>query len=129
MTSIDTWPSWIAIIVTGGPIILSLISFIFNLYLGHRHLDSMMAALSNSRFIKLWGPAWRRQGWFGGIVLIVKIAEFVVFSRASILNGAVDPTDIENFPPNLKRLLVVFLAMIFIAIVWMGFVYLLLKLR
>ncbi|WP_339478430.1 MULTISPECIES: hypothetical protein [unclassified Pseudomonas] len=124
---ISGWPVWALLILNGGPILLSFVSLIFTMYLSRRHLDGMMEALDNSRYIHLWGPAWRGQGWVGGIVLIVKIAGMVVFPRANILNGDVDPTDIQNFPPRLKRLLVVFVLIVLTSIVWMVLVCLLLK--
>ncbi|WP_420767754.1 hypothetical protein [Pseudomonas sp. NR3] len=78
-----------------------------------------MGALKNSRYIYLWGPAWRRQGWIGGVVLIVKIAGLVVFPRAYIIKGDVHPGDIADFPPRLKRLLIIKVAMTLIVVVWM----------
>lgn len=62
MTSIDTWPPWISIIVTGGPILLAVAGVIFSLYLSRRYLDAMKEALRNSRFIYSWGQAWKRGG-------------------------------------------------------------------
>lgn len=62
MTSIDTWPPWIAIIVTGGPILLAAAGITFSLYLSRRHLDSMKDALKNSRFIYIWGTSLGRRG-------------------------------------------------------------------
>jgi hypothetical protein len=118
MTSIDTWPLWIAIIVAGGAFPLWIVSFAYSLYLSHRHLDAMMEALKNSRFIYLWGPAWRGRGWFGGVVLISKISGMVVWSRAHIRNGDADPGDIENFPPYLKRRLAIDLVMVALAFTW-----------
>ena len=125
----EFWKSWLAFWFMTGPTLLGFSSFLFCLYLSRRHLNAMMQALNNSRYIHLWGTAWRRRGWVGGIILIVKIAGMVVFPRAHILNGNVDPTDIGNFPPRLKRLLIVFLAIVFASLVWEVAVYLFLKLK
>ena len=54
MISIDTWPPWVAIIVTGGWGLLAAAGLAFSLYLSHRHLDAMKEALKNSRYIYLW---------------------------------------------------------------------------
>ncbi|MFS2200071.1 hypothetical protein ACCD00_16250 [Pseudomonas sp. Pseusp3] len=88
-----------------------------------------MEALKSSRFVYLWGPAWRNRGWFGGFVLIAVIAGIVVWPKADIRYGRLDSADIENFPPRLKRLLVIYVTMVIITLVWMGGAYLLLKLR
>ncbi|MFL6610555.1 MAG: hypothetical protein ACJ8HF_20165 [Pseudomonas sp.] len=125
----EFWKSWLAFWFMAGPTLLGFSSFLFCLYLSRRHLNAMMQALNNSRYIHLWGPAWRRRGWVGGIILIVKIAGMVVFPRANILSGNVDPTDIESFPPRLKRLLTVFLAIVYASLVWAVVVYLLMKFK
>jgi hypothetical protein len=129
MTSLDAWTPWVAIIVTGGPILLAFMSIGYCLYLSRRHLDAIMGALKSCRFIYIWGPAWRNRGWFGGFVLISVIAGIVVWPKADIRYGRLDSTDIENFPPRLKRLLVIYVSMMIITVVWMGVAYLLLKLR
>lgn len=100
----SSWPAWAVLIVTGGPILLGFISFAYALYLG-RHLDAMMAALKNSRCINIWGAGLRSHGWFGCFLLVTKITGVVLMPKTSIRIGELDPVDIENFPPNLKRLL------------------------
>ena len=129
MISIGTWNPWIAIIVAGGPIMLGAVNIAYCLYLSHRHLDAMMEALKNSRYIFIWAPGWRGQGWFGGFVLITKIAGMVVRPRAYIRLGDVDPGDIENFPPRLKRLLMINVVMTIATLIWMAITYVLLELR
>jgi hypothetical protein len=125
----DFWKSWLAFGLVSGPTLLGLIGLIFTLYLSHRHLNAMMEALKNSRYIYLWGPAWRGRGWIGGCVLVTSIAGMVVWPKASILFGDVDPVDIENFPPHLKRLLINKTRIMITAVVWMIVVAVLIKLR
>jgi hypothetical protein len=125
MTSIDTWSPWIAIIVAGGPILLGAVNTAYCLYLSRRHLDAMMEALKNSRFIFIWGPGWRSQGWFGGCVLVTTIAGMVVWPKAYIRYGKVAAEDIENFPPLLKRLLVIYVAGVNVSLIGMTITYLL----
>ncbi|MBT2342048.1 MULTISPECIES: hypothetical protein [Pseudomonas] len=129
MTSIDTWPLWIALIVSGGWLLLGIIGLIFNLYLNHRHMDAMMEALKNSRYIYIWGPAWRKRGWFGALSLTSKIAGMVLWPKASIHIGEADADDIANFPPYLKRLLVIDMTVMIIALTWMIIAVVLIKSR
>lgn len=129
MTSIDTWPPWIALTVTGGPILVGILNIVYGLYLGHRHLDAMMESLKNSRFIYIWGPGWRSQGWFGGFVLISTIAGMVVWPKAYIRYGKVASEDIENFPPHLKRHLVIYVAGVNITLIGIAIAYVLLEFR
>lgn len=123
---ISNWPVWAVLIFNGGPILLGLVSFAYSLYLG-RHLDAMMEALKNSRYIYIWGPSLRNQGWFGCTLLVAKIAGMVMMPRASIRIGELDPVDIENFPPHLKRLLKIESVMLVGSAVWLVITYVLAK--
>ncbi|WP_420232337.1 hypothetical protein ACN079_25385 [Pseudomonas sp. ABY48] len=126
MISIDTWPPWVAIIVTGG---WGLAGLAFSLYLSHRHLDAMKEALKNSRYIYLWGRSLGKRGFLWSLLEIAKIAGMVVWPRASIRIGEVDPVDIKNFPPHLKHLLVINLTLMTIAFAWLAIAAVLIKLR
>ncbi|WP_223549825.1 hypothetical protein [Pseudomonas sp. A-B-19] len=129
MTSIDTWSPWIAITVAGGPILVGVVNIAYCFYLSRRHLDAMMEALKNSRHILIWGPVWRRQGWFGGYALVSTIAGMVVWPNAYIRYGQVASEDIENFPPHLKRLLVIYAVGVTVTLTGMAITYVLLELR
>ena len=129
MTSIDTWSPWVAIFVTGGPIILGVVSTAYTLYLSHRHLDAMKEALKNSRYIYLWGPSLGRRGVIWSLLEIAKIAGMVTWSKAYIRTGDVNPVDLENFPPYLKRLLFIDAAMKNVGFSWIIIVGVLLKLK
>ena len=129
MTSIDTWPAWIAIIVTGGPILLGFVSTAYSLYLSHRHLDAMKEALKNSRYIYLWGPSLGNRGLIWSLLEIAKIAGMIMMPKAYIRLGDLDPVDLENFPPHLKRLLKIESVMLVGGAVWLGVVFVLLKFK
>lgn len=86
-----------------------------------------MEALKNSRYIYVWGPGLRNQGWFGCVVLVIKIAGMVMMPRASIRIGEVDPVDIQNFPPHLKRLLRVEAVILVGGAVWLAITFVLVK--
>ncbi|ATN12921.1 MULTISPECIES: hypothetical protein [Pseudomonas] len=129
MTNIDTWPPWVAIIFAGGPILLAAAGLAFSLYLTHCHLEAMKEALKNSRYMYIWGTSLGRRGLIWSLLEMSKIAGMVVWPRASIIMGEVDPVDIEKFPPYLKRLLVIDLAMMIVACIWMGVVVVLLRFR
>lgn len=129
MTSIDTWPLWITIIVAGGPTLLSAISTAYSLYLSHHYLDTMMEALKNSRYIYLRGAELRNKGPIGSMLVIAKIAGMILLPKASLRIGELDPSDLDNFPPYLKRMLKIDATMIFSSVVWAGIAYALVKYR
>ncbi|MBV4454311.1 MULTISPECIES: hypothetical protein [Pseudomonas] len=118
MTSIDTWPTWIAIIVMGGPTLLSAVGLSYSLYLTHRHLESIKQALKNSRYIYIWGDSLGKRGLIWSLLEMAKIAGMIVWPRASLINGELDPIDLKNFPPHLKRHLLSIITLAFIALPW-----------
>jgi hypothetical protein len=129
MTSIDTWSPWIAIIVTGGPILLGIVSIAYTLYLSRRHLDAMKEALKNSRYIYLWGPSLGTRGLIWSLLEMAKIAQMITMPRSSLHIGELDPVDLENFPPHLKRLLKIKLVILVGCGVWMLIAFVLLKFK
>ncbi|WP_434572849.1 hypothetical protein [Pseudomonas sp. Z3-6] len=61
--------------------------------------------------------------------MIISIAGMVVWPRAYIRIGDVDPADIESFPPYLKRLLIVKVTVTIISFTGMAVVALLIKFK
>jgi hypothetical protein len=124
---ISGWPVWGLLILNGGPILLSFVGAVFGLYLSQRHLDAIKEALKNSHYIYLWGPSLGRRGVVWSLLEIGKIAGMVLWPRASIAIGEVDPVDIENFPRYLKRLLLIEMTIIYIGLAWMAVVAVLIQ--
>lgn len=118
MTSIDSWPIWIAIAVTGGPILLSAVVLAYTLFLSHRHLEEIKEALKNSRYIYIWGPSLGKRGLIYAMWEIAKITGMLTWPKAHIRIGDLSPEDFDNFPPHLKRRLFFNVAMGFIALTW-----------
>ena len=129
MTSIDSWPIWIAIIVTGAPGLLSAVGLAYSLYLSHRHLEEIKEALKNSRYIYLWGPSLGKRGLIWSLLEIAKIAGMVTWPKAHIQIGDLNPVDFERFPLHLKRRLLCNIAIAFIALTWAIVAAVLIKLR
>ncbi|MFO2462149.1 hypothetical protein OOJ96_19135 [Pseudomonas sp. 15FMM2] len=129
MTSIDTWSPWLAVIITGGPGLLGLASILYSLYLSRRHLDAMKDALKNSRYIYLWGSSLGKRGLIWSLLEIATITGMVIWPKAYIQMGDVNSADLENFPPHLKRFLIIDITMKIVAFSWMAAVAVLLKFR
>ncbi|PRA46508.1 hypothetical protein CQZ98_23630 [Pseudomonas sp. MYb115] len=111
--------SWLSLLLLAGPFFLFTFKILFNLYLIRRHLDSMISALPNSRYMYIWGKTLRKQGWFGGMLLINKIAGMIMFPTSYIRLGDFDRDDVSNFPPHLKRLLKIEITMLMVSAAWM----------
>ena len=119
MTSIDTWSPWVSIFFLGVPGLLTVTGISYSLYLSHRHMDAIKEALKNSRYIYIWGTSLGKRGVFWSLLEISKIASMVMWPWSSLRIGELDPTDLKNFPPRLKRLLVINATMMFTAFTWM----------
>lgn len=129
MTNIDTWNPWAVIIFIGVPSLLAIIAIAHSLFLSRYHLEEIKEALKNSQYIYLWGPSLGKRGLIWSFLEISKIAGIVVLPKASIIIGEVNPNDLENFPPHLKRHLTINLKMMATACIWMIVVNILLMLR
>lgn len=127
MRIVDSWPLWVAIVVTGGWALLAVVGLAFSLYLTHRHLDAIKVALKNSRYIYLWGPSLGKRGLIWSLLEMSKIAGMVTMPKVHIRLGDLNPADFENFPRYLKRLLIIVTAMIFTSLIWMVAVAILLR--
>ena len=123
------WKSWLAIWIVAGPFLLGVVGIAYSLYLSHRHMDAIKEALKNSRYIYIWGPSLGKRGWIWSILDIAKIAGMIMMPKASIRLGELDPGDLENFPPHLKRLLKIKSVMLIGSAVWMLAVAVLLELE
>lgn len=129
MTTEEFWKSWLAFGIVTGPILLAAVSLTYSLYLSRRHMDAIKEALKNSRYIYIWGTCLGKRGVFWSLLEISKIIGMVLWPWASLRIGELDPTDLKNFPPRLKRLLVINITMMLIAFTWMIVVGVVLKFR
>lgn len=129
MINIDTWHPWIAILVVGGPIVLGIVSIAYTQYLSYRHLDAIIEALKNSRYIYIWGPSLRKQGVIGNCLMIAKISQMILIPWSSLKIGELDPGDLENFPPYLRRLLRIYQVTLIGCCIWAVIAFVLVKIR
>ncbi|MGJ7516349.1 hypothetical protein ACSFE6_18725 [Pseudomonas baetica] len=118
---------WLAILFLGSPFVMAIFSLGFAFYLSRRYLDAMIEALPNSRYLYVWGPFLRRPGWFERFWLMNSIAAMVVWAPIHIRSGEIDPVDIQKFPAHLKRLVLIDIALLYGAVIWMLVVYVLSK--
>ncbi|AIG04158.1 hypothetical protein [Pseudomonas fluorescens] len=118
MTNIDTWSPWVAIFALAAPILLAYVGAAYSLYLSHRHLGAIKEALKNSRYIYIWGPSLGNRGLIWSLFEISKISGMIVWPRSAIMIGELDPVDLKNFPPHLKRHLIANLTIMSISLIW-----------
>lgn len=129
MISIDHWPLWIAVIVIGGPILLSYVIFFYSLYLSRRHLERLVVALSNSRAISIDAENLARGGWLARLLLVSKITLMVMWPGSGLRNGDLNVSDIHDFPESLRYLLKVKAVLTGGTLIWAAIAFLLVKFR
>ncbi|AMS20797.1 hypothetical protein AYK59_11830 [Pseudomonas synxantha] len=120
MTIEEFWKSWLLIWLLAGPILIAIVAVTYSLYLSHHHLGAMKEALRNSRYIYLWGSSLGKRGLIWSLLEISKIAGMILMPRASLRMGELDPIDLENFPPYLKRRLKVVTGLIVVGVIWLA---------
>lgn len=123
------WKSWLAFVFVAGPFPMIIIDLAFNLYLGHRYIDSLLDALKNSPHIVVHGAALRNLGWFGRLLLVNRIAGVMSWSKNMVKAGEVSADDLRNFPAHLRLLIQVHVGLLTFAMIWLAVVYVALKLR
>ena len=129
MTAEEFWRSWLLFWLLAGPLLLAAVNFAYSLYLSRRHLGAIKEALKNSRYIYIWGPSLGKRGLIWSLLEMAKITGMIMWPKASLILGELDPVDLKNFPPYLKRRLTVNLKIMIIAFIWMLIGVALLKFR
>ncbi|MFO2466004.1 hypothetical protein OOJ96_21800 [Pseudomonas sp. 15FMM2] len=129
MTVEEFWKSWLAIWFLAGPFLLTAVDLAYSFYLSHRHLDAIKEALKNSRYIYIWGTSLGKRGLIWSFLEIVKITQMIMMPRSSLVIGELDPVDLENFPPHLKRLLKIKSVMMIGSGVWLVAAFVLVKFK
>lgn len=128
MMNINSWSPWTVIFFVGIPFLLVIISFVLSLYMANRHLDAMIDALKNCRYVTA-RAGLRHQGWFERILLVAIISGMVQWPGAGLRSGEMDPDDLRRFPVHLRKLLNAKHVLTLIIAVWFLIIYVLSKLR
>ncbi len=128
MMNINSWSPWAVILFIGIPFLLIIISFVLSLYMANRHLDAMIDALKNSRYITA-RTGLRHQGWFERILLVAIISGMVQWPGPGLRLGEMDPDDLRKFPAYLRKLLKAKHVLTLIIVIWVLIIYVLAELR
>ncbi|EIK97962.1 hypothetical protein PMM47T1_05599 [Pseudomonas sp. M47T1] len=114
----DFSSSWWALVLYAGPVLLCFVSLGFSFYLSRRHLDEMVHALGRSSQFSLLAPALLKQGWSSRMMLLATVWGAISWPRPGIRAGVLDPADIQNFPPGLRRFFRIKDVLTCVIIVW-----------
>ncbi|WP_231667057.1 hypothetical protein [Pseudomonas quasicaspiana] len=126
--SINSWSPWMVIGFVGIPFLLIIVSFVLSFYMSNRHLDAMIDALKNCRYITA-RAGLRHQGWFERILLVALISGMVQWPKPGLRLGEMDPDDLREFPAYLRKLLKAKNVLTLIIVIWFLVIYVLAELR
>ena len=129
MIDINTWPPNVAIAFGLAPFVIGLSGVVMNTYMAcTRDFDNIVASLPNSGRGKYQMPFWGATSFRSRWYLLAAIGGVMVFPKLSIRLGAIDAEDLRNFPPRLRRRLLVTAWLINIGCVWLAIGVALIKL-
>ncbi|MCB2251298.1 hypothetical protein KTQ74_05270 [Pseudomonas chlororaphis] len=123
-----TLPPLIALILTGGLLLLALISLLFSYYMSRRYLREMLEALQRTQHFYRWTDSLLHEGWFTHFVMLAAVRGSMLWPGPAVRRGFLSAEDIDNFPPHLQRLLSIRNWMDVVLLVWGSIIYALLKL-
>lgn len=124
----ETWPLGLQIAFLLAPFVIALSGVAVGVFIAcSRHFDTMLSAFSKS--------AWARQQDILGATslasrcyLVSTLSGTLLFAQYLVRKGVIDADDVSNFPPSLRRLMLVSAWLAFIGMVWLFLAVGLLKL-
>jgi hypothetical protein len=118
-----SWHPGLAFAFMLAPFVVGLSGVVITVYMACRNLDEMQAAFSNSSHIKNQMSIWAGVDLSSRCMQVGAISGAMLWSRFFIRRGELDPDEVRNFPPRLKRrillsawLLVIGMAWLFLAV-------------
>lgn len=122
------WSSWWAFAFMLAPFVIAMSGVAMNTYMAcSRDFDLIIASLPNTGLkqrMPFWGATDFRSRWY----LLAGIAGVMIYPKLSIRFGAVDAEDLRNFPPRLRRRLLVTAWLVNIGSIWLAIGVALIKL-
>ncbi|MEG0858508.1 MAG: hypothetical protein RSD81_05470 [Pseudomonas sp.] len=129
MIDINTWPPSIAIAFGLAPFVIAMSGVAMNTYMAcSRDFDLIISSLPNTgrlpQRMPFWGATDFKSRWY----LLAAIAGVMIYPKRCIRLGVVDAEDLRNFPPRLRRRLLVTAWLVNIGSVWLAIGVALIKL-
>ncbi|CAM3991855.1 hypothetical protein D3C81_1116130 [compost metagenome] len=120
MIDINTWPPSVAIAFGFAPFVISLSGVAMETYIARsRDFDLIIASLPNSLWLKQQIPFWGTTRLKSRCYLLSTICGAMLYPRLCIRLGMMDAEDLRNFPPRLRRRLLIASWLIIIGSAWL----------
>ncbi|MFJ2546640.1 hypothetical protein ACIOVF_09270 [Pseudomonas sp. NPDC087612] len=120
MIDINTWPPSVAIAFGFAPFVILLSGVAMETYIARsRDFDLVIASLPNSLWLKQQIPFWGTTRLKSRCYLLSTICGAMLYPKLCIRLGMMDAEDLRNFPPRLRRRLLIASWLIIVGSAWM----------
>ncbi|SDQ39240.1 hypothetical protein SAMN05216487_1556 [Pseudomonas sp. UC 17F4] len=120
MIDINTWPPSVAIAFGFAPFGILLSGVAMETHIARsRDFDLIIASLPNSLWLKQQIPFWGTTRLKSRCYLLSTICGAMLYPKLCIRLGMMDAEDLRNFPPRLRRRLLIASWLIIIGSAWL----------
>ncbi|UVM55118.1 hypothetical protein LOY37_22670 [Pseudomonas sp. B21-012] len=114
------WDSWWAFAFMLTPFVMGIAGVAMETYIARsRDFDLVIASLPNSLWLKQQIPFWGTTRLKSRCYLLSTICGAMLYPKLCIRLGMMDAEDLRNFPPRLRRRLLIASWLIIIGSAWM----------
>ncbi|WP_218161397.1 hypothetical protein, partial [Pseudomonas citronellolis] len=98
-------------------------------YTTHRHYERILAAFPNSPGVNNYNRIWAGSSFRSRCMQVASTAGFMfLLTRINIRRGHLSPEDLRNFPPDIRRLMLISGSLLLVGSAWLFLLVGLLKL-
>ena len=128
MIDINSWPLYVQLAFGLGPFVIGFSGGGILVFTTLRHYDRIVSSFPNSRGVQNVLRIFANYGFHPRSMQVAAIAGIVLFPRMCTRRGELEPEEVRNFPPEIKRLMVIFTTLLGVGLAWVALAVVLLKL-
>ncbi|MCH2341729.1 hypothetical protein ACGFZ7_20930 [Pseudomonas sp. NPDC047963] len=119
MIDFYTWHSCTRIAFLLIPFLIGLSGVAVQAYLTHRYYEIIISAFPNSSGVKNYQRVWPGKSFRSRCLQVGSTGGFILWPKTHIRQGSLDPKEVRNFPPEIKRLMVISVILLFVGFAWL----------
>ncbi|WP_217474741.1 hypothetical protein [Stutzerimonas stutzeri] len=115
----ETWPLDLQIAFLMAPFVTALSGMAVQAYTTRRYYDRIISAFPNSLGVKNYQRLWAGFDFVSRFMQVGSTSGFVLWPNIHVRQGSLDPEEVRNFPPEIKRLMVISVSLLFVGFAWL----------
>ena len=119
MIDINSWPLYVKLALGLGWIVIGLPGCMVLAYTTHRYYARIMSAFPNSPGVRCIQMGFKGFSFHSRCTQVAMSAGFILGAKLYISRGYLDPVDSRNFPPEIKRLMVISMSLMGTGFTWL----------